>query len=105
MSEKGGLPQRRAHQLDVGFQRISPEDRQRRNTVQTGQVTFRNAYVCNKKLVKVEAINLKESGPGIGEGFWGGKGRKKYNYIIVRKINYLWVWGDGLVSNMPVMQE
>lgn len=49
-------------------------------------------------MVKAEAINLKESERGTWEGLGGGKERKKCNYIIVRKINYLWVWGDDLVN-------
>lgn len=49
-------------------------------------------------MVKAEAVNLKESERGTWEGLGGGKERKKCNYIIVRKINYLWVWGDDLVN-------
>ena len=44
-SARGGLPQRRAHQLVVQCQMVSPENIQKSNTTQTSQVIFWNTPV------------------------------------------------------------
>lgn len=43
---RNDLPQRRAHQLFIQHQTVSPENTHLSNTIQTEQVVSRYVYVC-----------------------------------------------------------
>lgn len=73
----------KAHQLVIWYQMASPENMNRSGTTQTKQVVSRNIYVIT---INKMSINLKRAKRALWEGLKGGKGRRRWYYIIISKI-------------------